>query len=252
MRNGSIPGSRRQIVASIHDVTPAHAERIGKIYDLFAEVGVTQYALLVVPNYHGAWPLEEHPDFVADLRRRQKAGSEIFLHGLRHDEHGLRRSLGQALTGAGRTNQEAEFLPLTAAQAADRVDQGLRLFRTLGLTPVGFIPPGWLFGRDTVHIIRERHLRITEGIVAIADTESGRRLVAPAWGWDTRARWLATACAWLARLRCVVERPVRVARVAVHPPDIDDPVAGPSLRRTLRALLETREAVSYRTALGVR
>jgi len=239
----------RQLLVAIHDVTPAHAERIGRIFDLFATVGVGQYALLVVPNYHGGWPLDAHRDFVDDLRRRQQAGAEIFLHGWRHDEVGLRRSLARVMAGAGRTSREAEFLHLPPPQAADRIDRGLQMFRDLELEPVGFIPPGWLYGRETKRIIRDRHLRITEGMVAIYDGESGRRLVAPTWGWDTRARWLVTACDWLARLRCVVERRARVARVAIHPPDIDDPVARGSLERTLRALLEDREAVSYRTAL---
>lgn len=244
------PGRAHQVLVSIHDVTPAHAERIQKICDLFAEAGVTRYALLVVPNFHGAWPLDNHAAFAADLRRRQDAGVEVFLHGLRHDEVGLRRSLGQALIGAGRTNREAEFLSLSPAQAAVRIDRGLEIVRSCGLAPMGFVPPGWLFGKDTVRIIRQRNLPITEGIVAISHLNSGRRLIAPALGWDTRTRWLSRACARLAALRCRMERRRQVVRLAVHPQDVDDPVAGPSLRNTLWRLLETREAVSYRTALA--
>ena len=74
--------SERLVVVSVHDVTPAHESRIERIYDMFSELGVDRYALLVVPNYHGAWRLDQHPGFVEDLRRRQQGGAEIFLHGL--------------------------------------------------------------------------------------------------------------------------------------------------------------------------
>lgn len=238
------------VVVSIHDVTPAHEGRIGRIYDLFSELRIERYALLVVPDYHGAWRLDKHPRFTEELRRRQDAGAEIFLHGLRHDEVGLRRSLGQELIAAGRTDREGEFLSLLPTEAARRIDAGLEMLRACGLHPVGFIPPAWLFGRDLVQIIGQRKLPITEGIIAITDSDSGRRLIAPALAWDTRARWLSAALAVLAAFRCRVEIRRRIVRVAVHPPDIDDPNAGPSLRATLRTLLETREAVSYRMALG--
>ncbi len=85
------PSTERLVVVSIHDVTPAHWGRIGQIYDLFSELRIERYALLVVPDYHGAWRLDKHPGFTEELRRRQDAGAEIFLHGLRHDEVGLRR-----------------------------------------------------------------------------------------------------------------------------------------------------------------
>ena len=248
-RDASAPG--RQILVSIHDVTPAHAVRIQKIFDLFSDVGLARYALLVIPDYHRGWPLDRHTEFAADLRRRQDAGMEIFLHGLWHDEVGLRRSVRQVLIGAGRTSREAEFLLLKPAEAADRIDRGLEMLRTCGLAPVGFVPPGWLFGEDTVRIIRQRNLPITEGIVVVTDTHTGRRRIAPALGWDTRTRWLAVACAGLAAIRRRLEWS-RLVRVAIHPQDIDDPVAGPSLRNVLRKLLETREAVSYRTALAIR
>lgn len=239
----------RQILVSVHDVTPAHAARLREIFQLFTELGLTRYALLVIPNYHGAWRLDHHPAFTSDLRRRARAGAEILLHGLRHDEQGLRRSVGQALIAAGRTSREGEFLCLSTAQASERMDQGLEILHSCGLNPVGFVPPAWLFGRETLRIIRERNLPITEGILTITHVRSGRRLFAPAVGWDTRKRWLVRACAALAASRCRLERHRRVVRLAVHPQDVDDPVAGPSLRTTLQTLLQVREPVSYVEAL---
>ena len=119
--------SRRLLVA-VHDVTPAHEDRLTRIFALLDRLGMTQYALFVVPNWHGEWPLDEHPSFVEELRRRQASGAEIFLHGLRHDEVGQQRSVWQQLRVAGRTASSAEFMFLSPEEAGACIDRGLELF----------------------------------------------------------------------------------------------------------------------------
>ena len=69
-----------RLLVAVHDVTPAHGERLERIFALLDRLGMTQYALFVVPNWHGEWPLGEHPAFVEELRRRLASGAEIFLH----------------------------------------------------------------------------------------------------------------------------------------------------------------------------
>ena len=101
---------RRRVLVAVHDVTPAHADRLERIFGLLAEAGVRRYALLVVPQWHGEWVLTAHPDFTARLRERAAAGLEVFLHGLRHDEHGTRRAWHQHVRAFGRTDGEGEFL----------------------------------------------------------------------------------------------------------------------------------------------
>ena len=48
------------LLVSIHDVTPAHEKNVLKLWELCRRRGVTS-ALLVVPNWHGEWPLEQYP-----------------------------------------------------------------------------------------------------------------------------------------------------------------------------------------------
>jgi len=84
------------LLVSIHDVTPALAEGVARLWALCAERGVRP-ALLVVPDWHGEWPLEAHPAFVAWLRARAGEGAEIVLHGERHDEVGLPRRFADEL-----------------------------------------------------------------------------------------------------------------------------------------------------------
>ncbi|MFI5236231.1 MAG: DUF2334 domain-containing protein, partial [Gemmatimonadales bacterium] len=76
------------LLISIHDVTPAFQAEVEALEAMCTAIGVAP-ALLVVPDWHGQWPLERHPAFVRWLRERADAGAEIILHGERHDESGL-------------------------------------------------------------------------------------------------------------------------------------------------------------------
>ena len=74
------------LLVSIHDVTPALDERVRTLWAMCRERGVTP-ALLVVPNWHGEWPLEQSPAFVQWVRECAADGADVLLHGERHDDH---------------------------------------------------------------------------------------------------------------------------------------------------------------------
>lgn len=241
----------RGFLLAIHDVTPAHAAALAQIYRLLAELSVTRYALLVVPDWHGQWPLDRHAAFVDDLLQRQAAGTEIFLHGYRHDEAGLQRSWIQHLRVAGRTAASAEFRIAPSDEAARRLDKGLDMFARLGLQPVGFIPPAWLHGPGLADQLRQRRLSVTEGFWVIEDVAASRRLWAPALSWSTARPWRSHLTATIASLRGVVERPRALVRVAIHPPDDGVPVIARSVRETLHRLTAKRNVVTYQEAVDL-
>ncbi len=238
-------GKGKRLVVAIHDVTPAHAGSLQRIYSVLSDLGITRYALLVVPDWHGEWPLERHAAFVDDLLARQAAGAEIFLHGYRHDEAAFHRTWTQRLAIAGRTAASAEFRVAPPQEAAERLDRGLALFARLGLKPVGFIPPAWLPSAGLAHQLRQRRLDLTEGFWLIANLAEGRRVFAPALSWSTARAWRSALTAGVAAARRVVERPRGVVRVAIHPPDIEAPVVAAALRRTLSTLTGARRQATY-------
>ncbi len=240
----------RQLVVAVHDVTPAHADRVRRVFRLLGDEGVTQYALFVVPRWHGEWELTRYPEFAALLRERADQGAEIFLHGLRHDEHGARRSWLQEIRAFGRTDGEGEFLALPPAEAGARMDQGLEILYRCGVTPVGFVPPAWLHGRDWRRLLAERGLPYTESSWAVFDVMAARRVRASAFCWSTLRPWHPQAGALLAAARLRAQRRSRLLRVAIHPPDMDAPAICRSLGRVLRGLLAHRPAVSYAAALS--
>ncbi|MBI2402096.1 MAG: polysaccharide deacetylase family protein [Gemmatimonadetes bacterium] len=242
-------GNRKRLVLAVHDVTPAHASKLAQVYSLLAERGLTRYALLVVPDWHGEWPLEQHAGFVDDLLQRQAAGAEIFLHGYRHHEAGFRRTWMQHLGVAGRTAASAEFYLAPPDQAARRLDRGLALFAALGLQPVGFIPPAWLYGPGLADLLRQRNVGLTEGFWAIANLATHRQVFAPALSWSTARPWRSHLTAGIAAVRRVLETAPDLVRVAIHPPDVHVPVVARSLRETLGRLVTRRQVVTYRDAL---
>ena len=236
----------RRLLVAVHDVTPAHADRVARVLALLDDLGVHRPALFVVPDWHGEWPLGAHPEFVAELRRRQGNGAEIFLHGYRHDEMGRRRSLGDRLRVFGRTAGSAEFMMLGEKEAAGRLDRGLAEFRGLGLDPIGFVPPAWLFAPGTRTLLRQRGLTLTESFGWIECLQTDRRIFAPALSWSTARRWRSQVTAWLAGSRTALERPRDLVRVAIHPPDMDARVVRGSLGRALGRMLAARMPGTYR------
>lgn len=248
----SSPGSAgpgRGFLVAVHDVTPAHGQSLARIYAELGELGIARYALLVVPDWHGAWPLDQHPRFVDELLLRQAAGAEVFLHGYRHDEAGFERSWMQRVRIAGRTAGSAEFLVAPPGEAARRIDRGLELLSRLGLKPAGFIPPAWLHGPGLGDQLRARKLAVTEGFWVIANVLAGRRVFAPALSWSTARPWRSRVTAGVAAGRCVVEASRRLVRMAIHPPDIGVPRVRRSVGATLRYLVATRQVVTYRETL---
>ena len=107
------------VLLSIHDVTPAWEAQVDALWTLCRERGATP-ALLVVPNWHGDWPLRDAPQYVDWVRARAADGAEIFLHGERHDEVGLPRTWRDSQRAFGRTNKEGEFLTLDYEAAFER------------------------------------------------------------------------------------------------------------------------------------
>jgi predicted deacetylase len=232
------------ILVSIHDVTPALAAGVGRLWQLCAERRVTP-ALLVVPDWHGGWPLDRHPDFVEWLRARAAEGAEIVLHGERHDETGLTRTLGDSLRAWGRTAREGEFLTLDAAGAGERIARGLACLRGHGLRPVGFVPPAWLAREEGHRAVGSAGLGFSEDERSVRLFPSGQRIPSPVVRWSARSPARAWGSAAVARARWMLQRGAPLLRVALHPQDLAYPATARSLVVNLDRWLRVHQPISY-------
>ncbi|HEY3011097.1 MAG TPA: DUF2334 domain-containing protein [Gemmatimonadales bacterium] len=224
------------LLVSIHDVTPALEANVFRLWDLCALHGVTP-ALLVVPNWHGQWPLEEYPRFITWVRARADAGAEILLHGERHDEIGLRRGFWDHWRAWGKTKAEGEFLTLDAPAAGARLGPAVQRLRQLGLEPTGFVPPAWLAREATHWAAAAAGLRFSEDDRWIRLLPSGIRVRSPVIRWSARTPSRAWGSVAVAAARWLVQRRSRWPRIALHPGDLEHKATARSIGRTLHRWL---------------
>jgi hypothetical protein len=237
------------LLVSIHDVTPALADGVERLWALCAARGLSP-ALLVVPDWHGVWPLEAHPEFLAWLRSRVADGAEIVLHGERHDEVGLPRGFRDELRAWGRTAHEGEFLTLHGPAARERIARGRARLGAIGLEPVGFVPPAWL-ARDEGHrAAGASGLAFSEDDRTIYLFPSGRRLAAPVVRWSGRSAVRAWGSVAVARARWALQGGAAVARIALHPQDLRHQATAATLGPTLDRWLARHRPITYRSLRG--
>jgi predicted deacetylase len=236
-----------RVLVSIHDVSPAFEPEIEAALAAAAKVGARP-ALLVVPDFHGLWPLQDHARFCARLRALQGDGHEVYLHGFFHKARtgdaesahlpaalagsgrpgALRRAFAQRIVSGG----EAEFVDLTREEAEARLARGERVLREAGLRIDGFVPPAWSMAPWGGALLAARGYRFCEDHARVYDPTSGR------WRWSvvlnyasrTPARLYASVayCRLARRAGALVP-----ARIALHPGDMRVPL----LRRELEGLL---------------
>jgi predicted deacetylase len=219
---------------SLHDVSPAWGPELELALEYADAVGAKP-ALLVVPNFHGAWPLGDHPAFCARLRELQARGHEVYLHGFFHESRttgaadatataegegegkprGLRRWYAQKVVSAG----EAEFSDVTKDEARERLDAGERVLRDAGLRIDGFIAPAWSMPPWVLAMLAERGYGFSEDHGKIYDPAGHRSKASVVLNYASRtpARLLSSV-AW-----CRIAKLGRLAfpaRLAIHPADM--------------------------------
>lgn len=219
--------------------------RVEALWRLCASRGVVP-GLLVIPDWHGVAPVERDPAFGEWVCARAAEGAEIFLHGERHDEVGLPRTWRDHLRAAGRTNREGEFLTLDYAGARDRIDRGIERLRTLGLEPMGFVPPAWLARGETHEAVRDAGLLVSEDDGSVYIHRSGRRVASPVMRWSARTAFRSVASVVGERLRWTLHRNAPVMRMALHPGDLERAACERSVERAMDSWLSVRAQSFYR------
>jgi predicted deacetylase len=232
------------LLVSIHDVTPALESKVLRLWDLCSRLDLAP-ALLVVPNWHGDWPLEHYPGFVDWIRARSAEGAEVVLHGERHDEVGLPRTGKDSWRAWGRTAGEGEFLTLDASAARQRLGRGLQRLQSLGLEPTGFVPPAWLARQSTYQAAASAGFQFSEDAADVILLPSARRVRSPVVRWSGRTALRAWGSVGVAGARWLLQRGSEWPRIALHPQDLDHPATTRSVRQTLERWLRCHRPGRY-------
>jgi hypothetical protein len=227
---------------SIHDVSPAAVAEVEAALVACEEVGA-KAALLVVPNFHGKWPLDRHPAFVARMHALQDDGHEIHLHGFFHRASepvtGVRAFFAQRVASAG----EAEFALLAREEAERRLDDGIAMFAALGLRIHGFVAPAWQMPRSLLSSLAGRQIRYAEDHMRVYDPLARTSRASLVLNFASRTRLRLWSSAAFVRLALPMHG-VIPTRIAIHPNDMRNAVLLRETRRALRAARGTFTASS--------
>jgi predicted deacetylase len=226
---------------SLHDVSPAWEGEVERALAAAAQYGIRP-ALLVVPNFHGRYPLGEHPRFVERLVELQSQGHEIYLHGYYHQagqvgrsntggsptQYGIGSFWAQSVVSRG----EAEFADISRREALDRIDRGTAELRALGLRIDGFVPPAWAMPKWLPSILAARNIAFTEDRLGVMAPTTGerRRTLLMNYASRTRSRMISSLAF------CRMVEPFSAfapTRLAIHPGDMKVPLLCRELERLL-------------------
>lgn len=211
----------RRLCVSLHDVCPATAPDCRAVLRHLDQLGIRRRSLLVIPNRAGG-AADDDAAFAAWLREQAAAGDEIVLHGWRHGrapEHPAPRGPARwvdALLARG----AGEFYAVDQALAAAWIDDGLARLRRIGLRPVGFVAPAWLYSPGAARAVGEAgfgylttHLRLRA-----ADGRSWW-----SFGISNRPGPLAgdLAARLVNELLLLLHAPLPLVRIAFHPADLE-------------------------------
>lgn len=238
----------KQLLLSVHDVTPAHSERIARLEALIADAtgGSSTYAMLVVPDFHARAPIAHDRAFRAWLRARADAGVEMLLHGWFHQDRSV-HSGAAAWKARNMTAGEGEFLGLTLADSRRLLRDGRALLEDiLGRAVTGFVAPAWLYGPGARAALAEEGFGFAEDHMRVwrpSDDAVLARGPVVSYASRSRARVLSSL-AW-SRAAPAVLASTSVVRVALHPHDVDVPALGRESRRAINRFLGDRRLGRY-------
>lgn len=230
----------RKLLLSIHDVTPGHADRIARLEALLGDA-VRQdaaWAMLVVPEFHGKWPISADRGFRAWLRARAEAGCEMFLHGMFHVKH-----FGQSGSETWRerhlTAGEGEFATLSEAAARALMADGRKCLEDIiGRPPAGFIAPAWLYSAGARAAAAAEGFQLAEDHFRVWSPVSGATLArGPVVTYASRSPGRVRSSLAFSRVATTLLAPLRTVRLAVHPHDTDVPALLTEAARATRAFL---------------
>jgi len=243
---------------SLHDVTPAHEERVFAAISHLRGLGVDALALLVVPDFHHRAHLGHAAAFCERLAKVLGPRDEILLHGFWHLADGKPRagdpvrSARQQVVAKVMTAGEGEFQALGYDEARARLQAGLRVLdEAMGVRPVGFVAPAWLQNPAVRQACRDEGFAFCEDHLRVYDLQGGGDLIAPALSMASRSWWRRMGSLAAAEVGGRLLPLHSVVRLAVHPNDYRHPSLVDALSRVVTRWNTSHRPVSYREALCI-
>lgn len=248
-RSMATASAPRRALYSLHDVTPAKETLVFAALDHLRALGLTQVAMLIVPDFHGRADLREFPAFCAEFKKRLLPGDEILLHGYYHLADTPPQTPGRKLASAMLTAGEGEFHDLSYDEASRRIRAGLQvLHEALDLKPTGFVAPAWLQNANVRRAVADAGLGFCEDQLRIWPSH-GAPIFSPALSFASRmpVRLWGSVVAGEISSRVLPRQPV--SRVGIHPNDYRSPHLRRAITRVVTRWQATAASSRYQEVL---
>jgi len=226
-----------QALVSLHDVTPAHLDRLERAETLLRETGVPHVAYFLVPDFHRTHPIAGDASFMAWCRRPRPYSIEWVLHGYYHLEDPTTSASSRwsaAIARRTMTAGEGEFLALRTNEQRERLIRGRDAVESIaGVAPRVFVAPAWLFDETLPRLLGELGFCYTEDHLAVMDVQSGDRRRCPAVTGATRSTIRRVSSRVVCPIAYAIARRLGPVRIAIHPFDLDHPRTADQSRRLI-------------------
>jgi predicted deacetylase len=237
----------RNLVVSLHDVSPLTRGAFSAMLDELAALGVARCSLLVIPDHHARGKMLADAGFCRWLEALAAAGHELVIHGYCHQRAArARETARQRYMTRVYTLGEGEFYDLPKAEAAALLALAQAEFRQLDApAPTGFIAPAWLLGAGAAEAVREAGFRYTAYLRGVEDCRTGEFIGSQSLVYSCRNAWRrAASLAWNAALARRL-RAASLLRLSLHPPDYQHAAIWRQVRRILGQVLAGRSLSTY-------
>ena len=188
----------KNIVITVHDVSPKYMDEIKVIFKYLERIGVKEKVILVVPDFDKRYDIIS--DNFIELIKEQE-NSEIALHGLHHSVY--------------------EFLFMTKKNAKNALTWGKQLLsRSFNTVPSGFVAPMWLQSYGSIKGVKESGFTYTALFTKVIFFNSKKFYSIP-----TNFDWGSMT---LNRLSMRINKAILktkksgIIRFAIHPKDVEN------------------------------
>jgi predicted deacetylase len=144
------------------------------------------------------------------------------------------------------TNDEAEFYDLDYDEALRRITRAREEFTGAGLTPRGFIAPGWLLGSAAERAAADAEMEYTTRLTGVRDLRSQTNFPARTLAYSVRSNWRRVASVAWNQMLVLQLAGAPLARVSIHPPDLEHSEIWRQILRLTDRLAANRSVTTYR------
>ncbi len=243
----------RQVLISLHDVTPFHMKRMKYAEELFVQWGIAKVSYLFIPDYHNRSDTltpSEVKDYRNWIHNNRNFQVQWMLHGYSHLELSTLSETKLSPAAACKrkllTAGEAEFLSLDRQATMEKIKKGQAVFEShMNTRPKGFIAPAWLFNKYLVACLKELGFLFTEDHKKIYLLDQNRQLTVPVITWATRTFIRKYSSILFCPLLGRIWSNRKVIRIAMHPFDFDHPETVANIGNIIRRVVKYRKQLFY-------